>query len=772
MPPFHFADPGRASLRNAGRAAIVMPAVFAFADKVIGDPQTTIFAAFGSVAMLVFADFTGPRRSQFVAYLVLAGVGAANVVLGTLCSGNAWLGAAAMAVVGFAILFSGAINSYFAAAGTSALLTFVLPVTIAAPLSAIPARLEGWALAAAAGICAHMLLWPTRPRDTLRADAARVCIAIADLADSMVAGDRSGSEARAGTARDALEGVRRRLLAPPHGPTGPTAALTSLVEELDWLLSVLVSPADSPQLEWGRKKNAEAMAATIAVLRASAVRLDGRDEHPDLARLDEAEEAVEQELTGRIRDLAQVTDEQALESALEPAFRVRSISHAVRQIARYALVASSVAAPELPWFRAVSWGSAGRLARSALRPAEQFVVEHAGARSVWFRNSFRGAAGLAIAVYIAQQTSLQHAFWIVLATLSVLRSNALGTGSSIMSALAGTAVGLLVGAALVIAIGTHEPVLWAVLPVAILVAAYAPRAISFAAGQAGFTVVLFVLFNLIQPTGWEIGLVRIEDVAIGFAVSLGVGLLFWPRGAAELLRENLAAAYARSADYVATATRQLVGGGDQDRSAAAALAAAAAAHRLDDAFRQYLAERSARRVNVESAGMLVAGAARVRRAGQSLSALGRISDGDGSLARCGSNLEDEVQALRSWFVALGDSLVHATAAPPPHIRDTEGRIHLLECVREAVAGGDETKLRPGLVLLWASQHLDDLWRLESYLSRAAFASGSDSRSGRWSSATYSSGRRLSARGVSSEEEHAGDRNNENRAETAEECPDR
>jgi len=75
---------------------------------------------------------------------------------------------------------------------------------------------------------------------------------------------------------------------------------------------------------------------------------------------------------------------------------------------------------------------------------------------------------------------------------------------------------------LVIAIGTHEAVLWAVLPVAVLVAAYAPRGISFAAGQAGFTVVLFVLFNLIQPVGWSVGLVRVEDVAIGFAISLGV----------------------------------------------------------------------------------------------------------------------------------------------------------------------------------------------------------------------------------------------------------
>jgi hypothetical protein len=45
-------------------------------------------------------------------------------------------------------------------------------------------------------------------------------------------------------------------------------------------------------------------------------------------------------------------------------------------------------------------------------------------------------------------TGLQHGFWVVLGTLSVLRSNALGTGRSILSALAGTAVGILAGALL------------------------------------------------------------------------------------------------------------------------------------------------------------------------------------------------------------------------------------------------------------------------------------------------------------------------------------
>jgi len=63
-------------------------------------------------------------------------------------------------------------------------------------------------------------------------------------------------------------------------------------------------------------------------------------------------------------------------------------------------------------------------------------------------------------------------------------------------------------------------------------------------------------------------------------------------------------------------------------------------------------------------------------------------------------------------------------APPPHIRDTEGRRRLLEYAREGIAGGDKTKVRPALVLLWASHHLDNLWRLESHLGRAAAESGS------------------------------------------------
>jgi hypothetical protein len=73
---------------------------FAVADKVIRDPQVALFAALGSFAVLVFAEFTGPPRSRLTAYLALALAGTADIVVGTLCSRSAWLAAGAMAVVG------------------------------------------------------------------------------------------------------------------------------------------------------------------------------------------------------------------------------------------------------------------------------------------------------------------------------------------------------------------------------------------------------------------------------------------------------------------------------------------------------------------------------------------------------------------------------------------------------------------------------------------------------------------------------------------------
>src|ERR671931_1504038 len=319
-----------AALKSAARAAIVMPAVFAFADKVIGQPQTSIFAAFGSFALLVLVEFTGPPRTRLVAYLALAAVGAAFVTLGTLCSRTPWLGAATMAVIGFGVLFAGVISGYFAAGATGALLTFVLPVTIPAPNAAIPDRLEGWGLATGAGICALMLLWPPRRRADLQRDAAGALRAVADFLDGNESAER---------AREAVDALGRRLLGTQHrptGPTGPMAALASLPDELDWLLSFLTPSPELPALQLACAEDAEAVAAAAAVLRVSAERLEGREGQPDFARLEAARDAVAHALVRRLPELPTDSPAGVVPQALGPPFRIRAVTYSARQAAGYA----------------------------------------------------------------------------------------------------------------------------------------------------------------------------------------------------------------------------------------------------------------------------------------------------------------------------------------------------------------------------------------------------------------------------------------------------
>ena len=195
------------------------------------------------------------------------------------------------------------------------------------------------------------------------------------------------------------------------------------------------------------------------------------------------------------------------------------------------------------------------------------IASDASLRSVWFRNSARGAIALAAAVAVAKVTDVQHAFWVVLGTLSVLRTSATATGQTALRGLAGTIAGFAVGAALLVGIGTSPTGLWIAFPLAVLVAAYTPGTAPFVVGQAAFTVTIVVLFNLLVPAGWQVGLLRVEDVGIGCAVSLVVGFLFWPRGASSIVGDNLADAFRSGASYLSDAASWALG--DRERRPAA-----------------------------------------------------------------------------------------------------------------------------------------------------------------------------------------------------------
>ncbi|HEX3732554.1 MAG TPA: FUSC family protein, partial [Mycobacteriales bacterium] len=272
---------------------------------------------------------------------------------------------------------------------------------------------------------------------------------------------------------------------------------------------------------------------------------------------------------------------------------------------------------------------------------------HASLRSIWLRNSMRGALALAAVVAIADLSKVQHGFWVVLATLSVLRTNATSTGSAALRALMGAVAGFAVGAALILILGTSPAVLWVVLPVAVLVASYAPGTVPFAVGQAAFTVVVAILYNLLVPIGVAVGIQRVEDVVIGCVVSLVFGILVWPRGAAGVVGEDLAESFHHGGTYLAQAVGWALGLRPQVPDAASY--AVTAGLRLDDAVRGFLAEQGTKRMAKEDLWRLAGGALRLRLIAHSLAGLPHpVEDPDPTRAALGAQAEQ----LACWYSRL------------------------------------------------------------------------------------------------------------------------
>src|SRR5438552_15814841 len=103
-------DRGFAALRRATRTAIIMPAMFALGDKVIGNPQLATFAAFGSFAMLLLADFGGPMAERLQAQAALAVTGGVFVCLATPASQPPWLEAVRIAGAGLGGILAGVVD--------------------------------------------------------------------------------------------------------------------------------------------------------------------------------------------------------------------------------------------------------------------------------------------------------------------------------------------------------------------------------------------------------------------------------------------------------------------------------------------------------------------------------------------------------------------------------------------------------------------------------------------------------------------------------------
>jgi uncharacterized membrane protein YccC len=747
-------DPWLAATRRAGRGAIVMPALFALCSKVIGSPEMATFAAFGAFSMLLLVEFTGPMIQRLRAHLVLTVAWGALVCLGTAVSSVTWVGVLAMVAVGFAVLFSGIVSSVLAGATTALLLAFILPVSLSAPLSTLPDRLAGAGLAAGASVLAVTFLWPRPAADPLSAPAARVCRAVAARlrADAALVLDPDAS-ARAACASAAAHvdetgaALRRTFDATPYRPTGLSTgarALVRLVDELTWLTAIVARSTPPPGVS-----GSGPVAAPCAVRRAAAEALDrsadllGAPRTADLAALEsalgelrKAVDAMEDEATGSLpvyheRDPGGPNGRgdggmREFISSLDLSFRAQELGYAVQQIAGN--VGLFARAERRGWRDRLLGREPGALT-DPLASARERAAAHVDRNSVWLHNSVRGAAGLGLAVAAADVTSVQHSFWVVLGALSVLRSSALNTGQNALRGLGGTLAGSVIGGALLEVLGHNTTLLWCLLPLAVLVAGVAPSVISFAAGQAAFTVTLVILFNIGQSPGWKVGLLRIEDIALGCAVSVVVGVFFWPRGARAAVGTALAEAYADSADYLVGAVDYAVGccaAGPEPASVplAAGRRAAASARRLDDAFRGYLAERGSKPVPLAEMTTLVTGVVGLRLAADAILGMwrraGDVHD-ERERAAARAELLSGAGHVAEWYHELAAGLGRGLPVPAPLPHDLAADGRLVEAVRRDLRDAEGQATATAVRIIWTGDHLDAARRLQAVLAPAAAA---------------------------------------------------
>jgi uncharacterized membrane protein YccC len=353
------------------------------------------------------------------------------------------------------------------------------------------------------------------------------------------------------------------------------------------------------------------------------------------------------------------------------------------------------------------------------------LLSHLSFRSVWFRNAVRGAAALALAVAVAEMTNVSHGFWVVLGTLSVLRSNALGTGATALRAVGGTAIGFVVGSVIMLGVADHTVLLWVLLPLAVLVAATAPSMISFAAGQAGFTLVVIILFNIIDPLGWKVGLTRIEDVAIGCGVSIVVGLLFWPRGATAALGRALSDAFLASCVYLADAVERLTNTSRFVDLVPAERESYRAYLLLDDAVRQFFTERGAKVVPVDTVARLFTGSNRLRLGAYTLGTLRVDPPADGlgeveAIAIAEAVLRDSYAETQRWYEEFADLLADRRselALPPPH-RELLHQV-LRTAFDEVRTRQRPDRVRTALQMLWADELLESQCSMQADLLASA-----------------------------------------------------
>jgi len=583
-------DPGRIGLRRGIRAAIAMPVVLAITLFVLDDQKGAVYAGFGTAGLLITADYAGSWQRRLTSYLVTGVIGTVVLVIGLAASTSTALAVATTALVAFLLAFISLLRGLMAVGSPAVLLVFIVAVTLGGDELQMAADVTAWWVAVIVSTIAALVILPHDVRTDIRDALAAALDAAADVAQSawLGVGPTSEYQAKVEPLAHALDRLNSTYDGKPFRPTGASQrdqALTLLVSTINNARLLLAGTVDTigrrddlPPIA-GRHEMAVAVTDMLHQL-SRAVR--DKDFAPTAAGLDDA----------RDRHL-KATEAWVLESAqsdVDPA----TIADVVRDdhlLRMAALLVEQMAAlgRQLNGFPPEDLEAEPPIPQ---RPWSTVMLAHLSLHSPWLRNAVRTGIGLALAVLVVDLTGVQHGFWVLLGVLSVLRYDLTATTRTAALAIVGTILGVAAATGVILLVGPHSLVLWALLPVAVFLAAWAPVAMSYPVGQAAFTGFILLILGIIDwPPDLMNGLVRIEDILIGVSVAVVVGVLMWPRGALGALNQEIAWGLRACSAYLSAAIDALVDDVPADSLSKARLDGRTAAERASETYDMAIMQR-------------------------------------------------------------------------------------------------------------------------------------------------------------------------------------
>lgn len=508
------------------------------------DNPAALFTAFATLILLYFLDFEGGPAQRLLAYGAASIVGLLGIVIGTLAAPVTWLAIVITVPVSFAFAYARVLKGFIARCAVGLQLSFFIPVMLPATPADLNHYLGAWLLGCVIATVAAMTILPrqnlTRTRDAL----AQWCTAASDMTRLFAQGVRSGE------GRKELEAAHSALAQMSIGnPTRPGALmkrLRALLEMVQYAnaATTLATTAGTAPLDSHSRSLAQASGEAFD---GAARTLDRGQQPAALIDIDAARE----------RDLAEAQSWCASGLNKNPAATLEELRD------HYPIRLIAILSGVIQWLALQSRGISSpmpQLGAYETSTPMQLLRANFSINSPWFRNALRTGIAAAVAVGIVQVMGLDHGFWVVLATISILQLSfsSPGTGRLALRAVTGTVAGLVIGAAVIILV-PNQTLFIVLLAVAAFLAKYA-QGKSYLAGQFAFTPLSIINVSLLTwPPSTDTIASRFIDVLIGVAVAIGLTLAIFPRGITRLIGTTGNHAVATMQAYVDAARDAVTG---------------------------------------------------------------------------------------------------------------------------------------------------------------------------------------------------------------------